>query len=76
MSTNFPVTELARRMCIASHRADLRPESGTGLSNVPCGTHLRLGQLYYGLIDEAYYKELVVINQVSEELRSSKNARG
>ena len=57
MSDKIPVTELARRFCIATHRSDLTPGPTAG---VPCAEHSQLAKNYYGLLDPKY-KALVKV---------------
>lgn len=58
----LPVSELARRICTANHRAEIIPNSG-----VPCSEHLHLAKSFYGLTKPSYAKTLAVIVDVAGE---------
>lgn len=59
----IPVMELARRICIANHRADL----GYPSKDVPCSAHTREAKLYLGLTEPKMAKTLEAVIQAAGE---------
>lgn len=51
----IPVRELARRICVANHTADLQVpiEFRNSAGEVPCSAHLRQAKLYIGLVTDS-----------------------
>lgn len=67
MPTNTPVTELARKLCAATHKAEHIPGPTGG---VPCSEHRRYGQLYYGLIDTRNKTMALALAKIIEEAQA------
>jgi hypothetical protein len=65
VSAKIPVTEFARRLCVASHRSDLAPGPTGG---VPCAEHTQLAKTYYGLLDPKFKPMVAVIWQAVGEM--------
>ena len=56
MSSPVSVNDLARRICVANHRADLSPTR-----EMPCSVHIREAKLYIGLTQPQLAKTLQVL---------------
>lgn len=59
---DVPVTELARRICIANHIAEI----GYPSKQVPCSVHIQEAKTFYGLVQEKYSKTLDVIIEAAK----------
>lgn len=57
MSGKIPVTELARRLCTASHTSLVPGPTG----GVPCAEHMQYAKQFYGLLDPKFKPMLAVL---------------
>jgi hypothetical protein len=68
---SIPVPELARRLCIRNH-----PHLGTTFQPVPCGEHLRQGNMYAHLTTEPGKHTFEVIRDARDEFLGETNIDG
>lgn len=64
----IPVMELARRLCLANHRADLQQPDQQG--SVPCSVHKQQAKYWVGLVDPAERRSLDVLVDAATSARA------